>query len=425
MKKNWGNSSHFEESVIFHNLRVGHTAQDMDGITPQIVLYLLGSGVVGAGIVWLLLGAHARRSLEQQTDEWQSKVDNVVRVRDRLIAEAETLRATIESQQGAINRHEQSVARAKTDLESAREREKQLSKDLFTLRAEREDTKAKMNSFQDALLSVRQQSAEIQSEFIKSREFYKAELTKAFEKRKAVELKLDDAKAEQDSFTNLLTSSRSEHASANKMLAAAQKRLDNLDALEQKTIELEAENAQLNHDAILAQQEIETLQRDVAELDELKVQNQELAQCLTSMENSRKQHETDSERHRKRAGESEQKSETLRLKLDEVEQNFLEIEKQQRKALKDARKAAVAPKANGKAPAKQEKDDLQEIVGIGKVFEQTLHELGIFSFRQIAAFGVADVARINMELKEFKGRMEQDDWIGQAKELLFKKYGED
>jgi predicted flap endonuclease-1-like 5' DNA nuclease len=26
-------------------------------------------------------------------------------------------------------------------------------------------------------------------------------------------------------------------------------------------------------------------------------------------------------------------------------------------------------------------------------------------------------------LKECKGRMEQDDWIGQAKELHFKKYG--
>ena len=51
---------------------------------------------------------------------------------------------------------------------------------------------------------------------------------------------------------------------------------------------------------------------------------------------------------------------------------------------------------------------------IGKAFERTLHDLGIYSFRQIANFGMADIARVNMELKEFKGRMEQDDWIGQA-----------
>ena len=71
-----------------------------------------------------------------------------------------------------------------------------------------------------------------------------------------------------------------------------------------------------------------------------------------------------------------------------------------------------------------EPDDLTEIVGIGKVFEQMLHELGVFHFRQIAAFGPADVARINSELKEFRGRIEHDDWIGQAKELHFKKYGQ-
>ncbi|MGI9271194.1 MAG: hypothetical protein ACR2QT_05420 [Woeseiaceae bacterium] len=404
-------------------MQVGHTDRDMDGITPQIAMYLLGSAVVGAAIMWLIYAAHSRRSLEKQGDQWQLNVDNAVRARDRLITEAEKLRNTIESQQGAMARNEKAVARLKTEIESTHEREKQLSKNLFTLRAEREETKAKMISFQDALVSVKQQATEIQTEFMKSREFYKAELTKAFERRKALEIKLDDAEAEQDSFTNLLQSSVSEKESVNKMLSAAQKRLDNLDALEQKAIELEAENAQLKHDAAIAQQEIEVLQRDVEELDELKVQNKELAQCVTSLENSRKQYESDAQRYKQRAGQSEQKSETLRVKLDEVEQNFLDIEKQQRQALKDARKATVKRKSNNQTPIEQEKDNLQEIVGIGKVFEQTLHELGIFSFGQIAAFDVTDIARINRELKEFKGRMEQDDWIGQAKELHFKKYG--
>ena len=74
--------------------------------------------------------------------------------------------------------------------------------------------------------------------------------------------------------------------------------------------------------------------------------------------------------------------------------------------------------------AEEDFDDLKAIVGIGKVFENTLNELGIYSFKQIANFTVADIARVNAELKEFKGRMEQDDWIGQAKELYYKKYSE-
>jgi len=395
----------------------------MDGITPQITLYLLGAATIGAALVWLILSKTSRRRLKNHADEWQDNVDKVVRIRDRLINEADALRSTIESQQITVTHHEHAVARAEVDLESSREKEKQLTKDLFTLRTEREETKAKMNSFQAALVAVKQQAQEIQTEFLKSREFYKNELTKAFERRRAVEIKLDDATAEQDSFANLLRSSVSEKESVNKMLSAAKKRLDNIDALEQKAIALEAENAQLKHDATIAQQDIEVLQRDVSELEELKVHNKELAQCVTSLEDSRKQYETDAQRYKQRAGQSEQKSETLRIKLDEVEQNFLDIEKQQRKALKDARRATVARKSNGKSQAKENRDDLQQIVGIGKVFEQALHALRVFSFRQIANFDISDVARVNAELKEFKGRMEQDDWIGQAKELHFRKYG--
>jgi len=365
----------------------------------------------------------SRARLRNQTEEWQDKVDAVVRTRDRLTSEIEALRSNIEAQQVGMTQHEHAVARAGVALESSKEKAKQLEKDLFTLRAEREETKAKMNSFQVALIAVKQQAQEIQTEFLKSRDFYKNELTKAFERRRAVEIKLDDARAEQDSFANLLRSSVSEKESVNKMLSAAKRRLDNIDALEQKAIEFEAENAQLKHDAAIAQQEIEVLQRDVEELEELKIHNKELTQCVTSLEESRRQYETDAQRYKERAGQSEQKSETLRIKLDEVEQNFLDIEEQQRKALQDARKASVARKANGKSIPAEDRDNLQDIVGIGKVFEQALHELGIFTFRQIANFDISDVARVNAELKESRGRMEQDDWIGQAKELHFEKYG--
>ena len=169
--------------------------------------------------------------------------------------------------------------------------------------------------------------------------------------------------------------------------------------------------------------EMEALQRDVVEIEELKLQNKELSHCLKSMEHSRKQYEADANRYRENAGAAEQQSETLRIKLEDLEKNFADIEQQQRKAIKSARKAAVVKQINGHEKP-QEVDDLKEIIGIGKVFERALNDLGVFSFRQIASFGVADIARVNSKLKEFKGRMEQDDWIGQAKELHFKKYGE-
>ena len=230
-------------------------------------------------------------------------------------------------------------------------------------------------------------------------------------------------RAEQQSFANLLESSQSEQESVSKMLASAQKRLGQMDILEHDVIRLEAETAQLNHDYSMAKQEVETLQRDVAELDELKVQNRELAEVLKSMENSRKQYEIDAKRYRETAEQAEQKSETLRLRLDDVEKNFQDFERQQREALKDARKSSVPRAINGKKK-KVQRDNLQEIVGIGKVFEHALNELGIYTFSQIANFDITDIARVNASLKGSEGRMEADDWIGQARELHFKKYGD-
>ena len=393
-----------------------------DPIT-QIVIMGIVASVLGAIIGWIARGGRARHLVEQLTDRFQLKLDDTIRQRDRLTTESAKLRTTVETQQGAIHRHEVAVAKATTEIESAREKEKSMSKSIFTLRTEREETKNKMMQFQQALILMKQRSADLENEFIKSGDFYKAELAKSFEKRQAVEVKLDNAKAEYESFRNQLTSSRSEHESANKMLDSARARLDNLDELEQQVIDLEASNAQLRHDAILEKQEIEILRRDIAELEELKIQNRELAHCLKSMEHSRKQYEDDAMRYRSQADQSEQNSETLRVRLDEVEKNFQDMESQQRNALSDARKAAAEQLTAKSSSATTDVDDLKEIVGVGKAFERTLHDLGVFSFRQIANFGMTDIARVNAELQEFKGRMEQDDWIGQAKELYFKKYG--
>ena len=68
------------------------------------------------------------------------------------------------------------------------------------------------------------------------------------------------------------------------------------------------------------------------------------------------------------------------------------------------------PGAQGQA------DDLKRISGIGPGIERTLHELGVYHFHQIAAFTPANVAWVNRRLR-FKGRIEREDWIGQARAL--------
>lgn len=61
-------------------------------------------------------------------------------------------------------------------------------------------------------------------------------------------------------------------------------------------------------------------------------------------------------------------------------------------------------------------DDLKRISGVGPKLEATLNELGFYHFDQIAAWTPEHVAWVDARLK-FKGRIERDDWIGQARAL--------
>ena len=72
----------------------------------------------------------------------------------------------------------------------------------------------------------------------------------------------------------------------------------------------------------------------------------------------------------------------------------------------------------------QEKDDLKMIGGIGPVLEGKLNADGICAYRQIAALTEIDISRVESEVINSNGRVHRDNWIGQAKELHFKKYGE-
>jgi len=52
----------------------------------------------------------------------------------------------------------------------------------------------------------------------------------------------------------------------------------------------------------------------------------------------------------------------------------------------------------------------------GPKLEGVLNELGFWHFDQIAKWTSAEVAWVDSRLK-FKGRIERDDWISQAKDL--------
>lgn len=65
-----------------------------------------------------------------------------------------------------------------------------------------------------------------------------------------------------------------------------------------------------------------------------------------------------------------------------------------------------------------EKDDLKMISGIGPFIEERLHALDIYTFKQISKFTALDIETINDAIEYFSGRIERDEWVSQAKELV-------
>lgn len=77
--------------------------------------------------------------------------------------------------------------------------------------------------------------------------------------------------------------------------------------------------------------------------------------------------------------------------------------------------AGTKPQLFAEAPA--EKDDMKKISGVGPKLEETLNKLGIYKFEQVASWSNDEIQWVDDNLS-FKGRIERDDWIGQAKELM-------
>ena len=77
---------------------------------------------------------------------------------------------------------------------------------------------------------------------------------------------------------------------------------------------------------------------------------------------------------------------------------------------------APAAEAAPAAAADAGPDDLKQLKGVGPALEKKLHAAGVTTFAQIAAWGADDIAEMDDKLS-FKGRIERDGWVEQAKTL--------
>ena len=82
----------------------------------------------------------------------------------------------------------------------------------------------------------------------------------------------------------------------------------------------------------------------------------------------------------------------------------------------DARAKRLAAAFKGFKKPKGQVDDLKLIKGITPELEVQLLKLNVVRFDQMAAFSDEDIANIDETLK-LGGKIEKDDWIGQAQQI--------
>ncbi|MEO0983863.1 MAG: hypothetical protein AAFX03_14560 [Pseudomonadota bacterium] len=62
-------------------------------------------------------------------------------------------------------------------------------------------------------------------------------------------------------------------------------------------------------------------------------------------------------------------------------------------------------------------DDLEQISGVGPMLRELLNEIGVYYYWQIAEWTADEVAWVDGQLMHFRGRIERDNWVGQAVNL--------
>jgi predicted flap endonuclease-1-like 5' DNA nuclease len=84
--------------------------------------------------------------------------------------------------------------------------------------------------------------------------------------------------------------------------------------------------------------------------------------------------------------------------------------------LRSVRSEALLGEEGARTVPTGEADDLKRIRGIGVLIEKKLNSLGILTYEQVANWTGADINRIS-NILDFKGRIERENWIEQARIL--------
>ena len=172
-------------------------------------------------------------------------------------------------------------------------------------------------------------------------------------------------------------------------------------------------------DAAPAEEEIRVAPEHLAEIDLIEDESLATKPDLTTLVHRMRPDE--SEAAAADAGESDVAQEPpAKAEATPAKKPEPQAAEEKKPAAKSAERRPVAPDGKPellKAPRGGKGDDLKMIKGIGPKLEKLLNELGVWHFDQIASWRKKEVEWVDSHLEGFKGRIERDEWVKQARTL--------
>lgn len=195
--------------------------------------------------------------------------------------------------------------------------------------------------------------------------------------------------------------------------------LTRLDALEEKLNRLESENSNLKErltsypedGASISNMDNETVNRLLAldgKLSDLETENQLLKSELDKLKALNGPAGT----YNTNIGDSADRGDALGLLGDASDMGYeVTPTLQKDKAVLNDKLVELDSDGNTR-------DDLSKIEGIGPFIENKLNKIGIYTYDDIAGMDSERIEEVTQEIGFFPGRIERDDWVGQAQSLM-------
>lgn len=366
-----------------------------------VIIFLLGAFLIGfitAWLYWRRKWKNVKKELALRTSELstlRSKYDEQTRTLELKDADLKKANLEIEELTAKIRQLEEEKGQLHGDLHASRLDLEKLNTEKGELLNKEKDYLVKLDDFDTLVLGLKTKNQNLAVQADQDSNALN-ELAQLQTKFNATSSKLDALEKENVTLK----------ADIKKSTALSSSYSD-YDAIKAKVDALESENADLMSNL----QNSKALNESFSDYDSLKTkisdlggENSELKQRLAALSHELEEAKTNNNNMAAMAAAAVVVEESAEDKAAKAQAEV---------------KAALGSKIT--AASADQKDDLKLINGVGPFIEQKLNNLGIYTFEQVSQFDDELSNQVTDAIEFFPGRIQRDDWVGQAKVLMGQK----